>query len=573
MKKKLFILLSFLCFSTWLSASSAIVLKVEAPQGDATRVLQQAIDKAAAYRGKPVVIQLSQGDYHLYRSSASRHLYYISNTASAEEHPDPTKHIGLWLKGMKNVTIDGGGAYLITHGEMTSFVIDGCENIALRNFTLKADDPSVPEFTVTEVGADYLTVKTHDDSRFSIRDGKFFWTGYEWSFSGGIAQVFDPVTNITNRCESPLTHVVKAIELDKNHVRLNYDKHFPARVGEVYQMRHSIRTEACGFIHRSKNIVLEDLNIHFLGNFGIVGQYSENLTYNRIQCVPELGTERTCAGFADFVQMSGCRGKIRILNSRFEGAHDDPINIHGTHLKVVEYVGDQQLKVRFMHGQSYGFDAFFKGDQMELVDAHTLRCLQPAVVKEVKRLDEYEVLLTLNRKIDESIKALDHVAVENVTWTPEVEICHNYFSRIPTRGVLVTTRRKVVIAHNVFYRLPMSAVLVSDDARGWYESGPVKDVTIQNNLFFECGAPVVAITPENDRYDGPVHRNVRVLDNRFVLKSGEAVRARATDGLTVKGNYFVTEGTGRAEVNSLIRTEDCKEVCIERNYHKSGVIE
>ena len=98
-----------------------------------------------------------------------------------------------------------------------------------------------------------------------------------------------------------------------------------------------------------------------MGNFGIVGQYSENLTYEKLYCAPEWGSGRTCAGFADFVQMSGCKGKIRILDSYFEGAHDDPINIHGTHLKVMEYVSDRQVKVRFMHGQSYGFEAFIKG--------------------------------------------------------------------------------------------------------------------------------------------------------------------------------------------------------------------
>ena len=55
-------------------------------------------------------------------------------------------------------------------------------------------------------------------------------------------------------------------------------------------MRDAIRDEACGFIHLSKNITLEYLNLHFLGNFGIVGQYSENLTYKYLNCEPEYGS-------------------------------------------------------------------------------------------------------------------------------------------------------------------------------------------------------------------------------------------------------------------------------------------
>lgn len=203
---------------------------------------------------------------------------------------------------------------------------------------------------------------------------------------------------------------------------------------------------------------------------------------------------------------------------------------------------------------------------MEFVDAHSLRCLQPARVKAVERIDDYEILLTLDRAVNDNVKTAENVSVENVTWTPEVEIRNNYFSRIPTRGILVTTRRKVVIEDNVFYRIPMSGVLVSDDARGWYESGPVRDVTIRRNLFMECGSPVIAVMPENDRYEGAVHRNVRIEANRFVIRQGgEAVSARATDGLIIRDNYISVAGDGSVSPDAFFRTEDCKDVTISGN--------
>nr|WP_302443616.1 right-handed parallel beta-helix repeat-containing protein [Paraprevotella xylaniphila] len=546
--------------------AAPVVLDVPVPGGDAIPVLRRTIEQASSYKGRAVLIRLQQGDYHIYRTSSSPCLYYISNTASAEENPDPTKHIGIWLKDMKNITVDGGGARFVTHGEMTPFVIDGCENVTLKNFSLVAADPSVPEMTVVSTDANSITARVTAGSSYEIEDGKFYWKGEGWRFGGGIAQVFYPQTNVTNRCESPLAGVTKAIELDEGLVRFNYDRAPGFKTGEVYQMRHSFRTEACGFIHQSKDVKLENIKFHFLGNFGIVGQYSENLTYEKLYCAPEWGSGRTCAGFADFVQMSGCKGKIRILDSYFEGAHDDPINIHGTHLKVMEYVSDRQVKVRFMHGQSYGFEAFYKGDEVEFVDAHSRRCLQPARVKAVERIDDYEILLTLDRAVNDNVKTAENVSVENVTWTPEVEIRNNYFSRIPTRGILVTTRRKVVIEDNVFYRIPMSGVLVSDDARGWYESGPVRDVTIRRNLFMECGSPVIAMMPENDRYEGAVHRNVRIEANRFVIRQGsEAVSARATDGLIIRDNYISVAGDGSVSPDAFFRTEDCKDVTISGN--------
>lgn len=561
MKKYIWGILGVFWLGT-MSVTQAEVIRVNAAQGDATSRLQEAIDKAREYKGKSVVICLEQGDYHIFRENSTRKIYYVSNTASEKENPDPTKHIGLYIKGIRNLTIEGKGARLITHGEITAFVVDSCENIVLRNFTLTAADPSVPEMTVTDTGENYLTACIHSDSRYEIQNGEFTWKGEGWSFSGGIAQVFEPWRNVTWRCNSPLSDVVKAIELEKGLVRFNYNKRPEGRKGQVFQMRDAIRDEVCGLILKSKNVTLEDLRIHFLGNFGIVGQYSENLTYRRLTCEPEWGSGRTCAGFADFVQMSGCKGKINILDSRFEGAHDDPINIHGTHLKVVNYPAPDQIRVRFMHNQSFGFEAFFKGDEIGLVQVNSLCNLQSARVKQVKRLDNYEILLTLDRPVSEYIKQ-QTMAVENVTWTPEVLIRNNYFSRIPTRGILVTTRRKVVIENNVFFRTPMSAILISDDARGWYESGPVSDVIIRNNLFLECGSPVICIAPENDKPAGAVHRNVRILSNRFTLNSKEAVYARWTDHLKIQDNYFVF--SDQLNPDEFIRLENCEHIIIENN--------
>lgn len=43
----------------------------------------------------------------------------------------------------------------------------------------------------------------------------------------------------------------------------------------------------------------------------------------------------------------------------FSGAHDDAINLHGTHLRVTETFPERrEIKVRFIHHQTVGFPAF-----------------------------------------------------------------------------------------------------------------------------------------------------------------------------------------------------------------------
>lgn len=562
MRNTLLLLAALLC---QLVASAQTIIDVETPTPgtDATRLLQQAIDKAATYRGRPTVIRLATAQYNISRTEATARLFHVSNTTTVQENPDPTKHIGLHFKGLKNVTFDGNGARLVTHGEMTSFLLDECENVTLQNFTLDADDPSLAEATVMEVGDGYAVLRTARDTRYEITpEGQLYWTGHGWRFTGGIAQVYNPADNSSLRAASPMDRLLKAAELRPGLLWMQYAGRPNMKVGTTYQMRHSYRTEVCGCISRSKNIMLRDIDFNFLGNFGIVGQFSENLTYDHLRCAPAYESDRTGAGFADFVQMSGCKGLVKITDCHFEGAHDDPINVHGTHLKVTEWRSARQAVVRFMHGQTFGFTPFVKGDDVELVSAHSLLALQSLKVTASEQLNDYEWLLTFNRDVNAAAKAEDNVAVENVTWTPTVEIRNNYFARIPTRGILVSTRRPVLIEQNVFFRMPMASILISDDARSWYESGPAHNVTIRHNKFVECSSPVLLLWPENDRHDGPVHKNITVTHNTFSFMDPAnpvVVKARAVEGLTVKGNHYDTE----VPAAQLFDLRDCTNVVAE----------
>lgn len=525
------------------TAAAPIEIKVAAvaPGTDATKVLQAAIDKAASYGGRPTVIRLAAAQYDISRTAATARLLHVSNTTGVSENPDPTKHIGLDFRHLKNVTFDGNGALLLTHGEMTTFVIDSCQNVTLQNFRLDADDPSLAEATVEQIVGNGAILRTARDTRWEIdADGRLYWTGHGWRFTGGIAQVYDPARGTSLRTVSPMDHLQRATALGDNRLLLTYAAPSSLQVGATYQMRHSFRNEVCGCITRSKDVTLRDIEFCFLGNFGIVGQYSENLTYDHIRCAPAPESDRTGAGFADFVQMSSCRGKIRILNSYFEGAHDDPINVHGTHLKVTEWRGARQAVVSYRHHQTFGFTPFTRGDEVELVSAASLLALQTGLkVKAAERLTDYDWLLTFDHDANAAARTEADLVVENITWTPEVEIRGNHFGRIPTRGILVTTRRPVLIERNTFFRIPMASILVSDDARSWYESGPAHDVTIRNNRFIECSSPVLLFWPENSRNDGPVHRNISVYDNTFTFDNPAkacVIKSRGVANLTIGDN-------------------------------------
>lgn len=560
MKSRLQLLLSALIVILFTSgATAANVITVKPPRkGDATATLQRAIDKAARLKG-PVEIRLAPGRYDISSEKSTVRPYRISNTASEDEHPTADKHIGLLFKGLSDITLcSDGTATLVTHGEMTPWVIDSCTNITFRGLTIDAYDPSVTEMRVTAMTDSTITARVHRDSRYAIRDGKLYWQGCGWEFTDGIAQIFSPVKRTSLRTSSPTADASSVEEIEPGLLLFRFAGRRPAdcEVGCVYQSRHSIRSEAAGLINGSSGISLIDCHFAFLGNFGIVSQMSDNIAIRKCDFAPLENSERTNAGFADFLQFSSCGGHIDIAGCNFIGSHDDPINIHGTHQKVTAAEANT-VTVRYMHPQTFGFTGFAPGDSIAFTDPATLLYKGRAIVSRVRMTDPYSTELTLDSmEVNNGDQPLTDLIVENLTRCPSVNINECYFTMTPTRGILISTRGHAVISNCLFDRCPMASILVADDGRSWYESGPVTDLTIKDNAFVSCANPVISIAPEAIAAEGYVHSGITIESNGFVMEELPQIRAYSVDGLTVKGNAAFTPKRQRTSVT--VDTNHCR---------------
>lgn len=550
MKRITFIFIS-ICIISILRLYGQHIIEVEPNGSNDIQVLKQAIEQAKTYQGEEVIIKLGGGTYHLNRSQATILKYYISNTLSWNSSPDNLKHIGLLFKQAKNITLDGEGSRLVTHGEMTSVVIDESENITLKNLSIDAADPSVTEMTVESITGNEVIYKVHSTSNYQINGSTLKWIGeFGWSFNtNNPIQLYDPARDITWRTGSPTANASIVSDLGNKRIKISYSSLPDIKVGYTYQMRDGVRDQVAGFILKSKDVVYNNVNLYFLGNFGIVCQYSENIGFAGCRFAPEEGSGRTNAGFADFLQVSGCKGTLKVEDSYFSGAHDDPINVHGTYLKIQNYLSQKQVNVKFMHHESWGFEAFFVGDSIEFVDVASMMTIESAKITAVYRNDDQNITLTFDKDIDvASYQArTSGVVIENISWTPEVEIRRNYFSRVPTRGVLLSTRRRAVIEDNIFYRMQMAGIYVSGDAASWYESGKVTDLTIRNNTFIECGSPVIFFDPTNSQNNGFVHSNIKIENNTFKIASGQAVGGKSVDKLSFTNNTIIHSGAATAD--------------------------
>lgn len=540
---------------------------------DAQPAMRLAIEAAGRTRG-PVVLRCPKGQYHFFPQQASREAYYVTNTASETENPDATKTIGLLIKNQSRLKLDGEGSLFIFHGKQTMLLLDHCKDVEICNLHLDYALPTVTEMTAAGCGEEYCDFTVHPDSRYELLDGKLNWVGEGWRFTDGPVQVFDPVSDTTWRTGG-LERVLRTEELAPGRLRCYFaagDRPNLAQ-GTVLQMRDGIRDQVGVLLLSSANIAFSRVGIHFMHGLGVVGQFSKNLRFHGLELAPRPETGRTVTGFADFIHLSGCGGVVEITDCRFAGAHDDAVNVHGTYLRIEDRPAPNRIVVRFMHPQTYGFAAFHPGDELEFVHSGTLEACGSGRVASVEALSPRELLLTLEEPVSEKLDS--RYVVENVTWTPEVLIARNHFSRIPTRGVLVTTRRRSVIRDNVFFKTTMSAILVAADARSWFESGRVEQLEISGNRFVECGGreePIIHIAPENEG-GPPVHRNITIEGNRFeaatppVPPVPPVLTARSTSGLIFRNNEILA-ASGKEpplEPAECTRLSDCPGAVVAGN--------
>jgi hypothetical protein len=289
----------------------------------------------------------------------------------------------------------------------------------------------------------------------------------------------------------------------------------------------------------------------------------------KVQVAPRANSNRVIASFADCFHFSGCKGMVRIDSCFTSGSHDDAVNVHGTHLQIAGIGADKKITVRFMHAQTYGFQAFFAGDSIAFVNPQTLMPMGTAKLKTATLVSRREMDLVVEGPLPGFVSA--GLCVENLTWTPQVIIRNSRFERTNTRGILVTTRRKVLIENNLFYHTGMYPILIADDASSWFESGPVQDVTIVNNIFEQCGynsgSGAIHIVPENHQLvvGNMVHRNIRITNNVFKIITEGVLDARSVDHLEFTGNSVISKPNGKERGKAAIHLTACKHVLIKRN--------
>jgi hypothetical protein len=544
------------------------LITIEPIQGDATARVLEVIQQA----GDNSVIHFSGDCYHFWPDRAYEAYYYISNNQHG------LKNIAFPLVKKRNFTIDGGGARFVFHGEIVPFVVDGSENVTLRNFSVDWERPFFSQGEVQEAHVDRVIVKIDCDAypyRVENRRMIFEGEGWESPLTEGVF-AFSPKTRAPGYRSGDsmglgYPEFIEVESLGEGRIKLCEEFPILPELGDVVVFRHYRRRTPAVFLVESKELLLESITLHQAGGMGFIAQFCENVELRLCTVTPSEGRIfSVCADASHFVN---CRGLIQLIDCHFENQLDDPLNVHGLNTRIKEVIDEYTVLVERVHHEQHGVSVGLAGDAVQFAHNTTLLSYGDNVITSVESINARYARISFERPLPKGLYP-GHV-VENMSWTPDLLVSGCTVRGNRARGLLISTPGKVRIEGNNI-SAGGSGIKISGDANFWFESGAVRDVCIRDNDFGECcyGSPswghsVIDIDPEiaePEKNKACFHQNIRIENNRFATSDKGILFARSVDGLIFTGNTIQPSGFyPEWRMLQAITLEACQSVKVEEN--------
>lgn len=519
------------------------------PDGsDTTPAVRAALEEARQTKAAKLVFP--PGRYDFWPNQAVERYCFVSN------NDEGLKRIAFSLDDIENLEIDGQGAQFVFHGWITPFAIDRARHITLKNFSIDWTRTFHSEGKVVEVHDDGLTLEFSEAFPYEVRNGILVFTdgvkseeqqttvkGTELVYPYGGLLEFDPQRRETASMAKDYSVKAGVTAQDVGHRRVRVRvANLTATPGNILVFGPSHR-DCPGFvISDSTGVTLDGVALYHCGGMGVLAQRSRDITLDHVQVTPAPKSGRVVSITADATHFVNCAGKITMSHCLFENQKDDATNVHGIYARVVRQFAPNEIEVKLVHPQQYGFDFIAAGSRLELVHGPSLITYGEAVVESVARLNKEYTRVVFSKPLPAELAPGDVVA--SLAGDPEVEIRHCVIRGNRARGILLGSRGKTLVEDNVFHT-PGTAILLEGDGRFWYERAGVRDLMIRRNRFEDCNfgvwgkatIEVAAGIDESCRAASRYNRNIMIEDNLFrTFGHGPLVQMYSVDGLTIQHN-------------------------------------
>ena len=481
-----------LVLSGALATGSAVgaVVEIAPCDGNATPAVMAAVERLR----DGGTLRFAPGEYHFFEEGA-KDLFLASVGSSTG-----MKKVVLHLEGLKDVTVDGGGAEFFFHGNTFPFVAERCDGLKVGNFMSRLPILPIVEFTILEKGDDgFLCLFGQNHPPYEVRpDGTILFESGEGLVDSSahelsihalrycqIQYLATPGCRCNRDTLASTFYAAAAEDRGNGRVFFRYvgDPH-PKNAGKCsFPVNEPLcillackRNRSLMSIADCRDVEIADVEARSGSGMGIVAEMCENIRILRYKVVPDEGN--TVSITADTIFLVDTKGRIEIADSELSWSLDDAMNIHGNYTTLAEVSGrEATLKIqRFNYA---GYFPYRVGEKVAFMRGHgpDKVVLGSAAVAEFPKpgREAAEARIVFDRDIPPEWAGCD---VANVSHEPTVWIHGNHIHDY--LNIRLSAFADILFEGN---RLSNGqSVMMVDDLTGyWGECGPVHNLTVRDN--------------------------------------------------------------------------------------------
>ena len=486
-----------------------------------------------------------------------------------------TRPVAFLLKGLKNVTLDFGGATLVFHGRITPFVLDHCENVKLVNFKVDYDRPFYTQAHVLECDSKRMKIRIDDGFDYRVEDGYLYAISETWEKKLNvndcllwlfdrtgekeypvILSLFGPEIFPDENPPLPIGQILVEEEGENLILKGDFPDSWEVNDGNnSLLLTHEVRDKCTITFVGCKNVYIENFILIHGAALGLMGMNTENIYIDNYSMYMDYeGNGRLVTSNADAIHFFNCKGEVVLKNSYMDGMLDDTINVHNNYFATVATKGNM-LTCKFPGaGVDVHCPNFVVGDKIAIYHGNTQELKEQYNICKVT-YDEETLLYFF-----ELDKALENIVqgdiIENMSGHPEILIENCTFGRF--RGTTRLQSRNKTVVRNCEFRNKDCSLLFTGDTTYWFESGPVQDFLAENCKFYHTGH-----SPRLNFYSGVrftekekyYHKNLTVKNCWF--DAGCVVNISHVD------NFVFENNDSNGEM--MIRAIDCNNMRVDKN--------
>jgi hypothetical protein len=473
------------------------------------------------------------------------------------------------IRNKTNLVFDGNGAKIVTlyvnnddyEKSADAFLLDGCQGVTLKNFTLQTSAPANVTATIEEINLEENSLLLRVAPTFSMRGDEVLMaiTSVDEEDSTDIrvhlyALHPDPnvVTLIQNEILLANTYASANYEyLGDNLFNVKFPKNNPspktAKLGARVCIRHTVYGPSAITLKNSDDTVLKDITLHSTPGMGVmVLTRCHNLTIDGLRMLRREGDGTLMSCNCDGLHVTGLTGKLVLKNSVFDGLGDDALNIHSTAATATTVdLKNRRIQCNYSKKRPDGklAESWCRaGDIIRFFDTKTTSVKGQFVVTDFR-----DGVLTFDELQGE---IQNGYTLQNTAYAAACEIDGCTVRNTRARGFLLQTN-DVEIKNCTFFGQTCSAIKAAPDLDYWYEVGPVDGLYIHHNRFVKNGfadkVSTIALHTTHHRGNSPtvfgLHKNVRIEQNVFERVTQSSIELHATDDVIIQDNAFPEDGT------------------------------